>query len=243
MEKYKFKEKLTEGIIESRPNRFIMMVTLNEKIFKCHCPSTGRIGNIEFKNIPCLVSKSENPERKTAYTVEAISLDPIKKKNKKWIGINQTKVNGYVEFFLRTGQLNRMIPKSDDIKREVTLGKSRIDFAVGNTYLEIKMPLISLPTKQDLKYEQPSKFNSFERLIKHYQELSKNLKGSSKAIVALCYLYNADPFIVPETNSDNKKIKHAVRSATNRGVENWQINLKINKSGISMICYFKLLLF
>ncbi len=99
MNKYKFKDNLTEGIITSRPNRFIMLVNFNGKIEEAHCPSTGKIGNIEFNNIPCLVSKSNNKNRRTKYTVEAISLDNPNKKEKSWIGINQNRINEYVKFF------------------------------------------------------------------------------------------------------------------------------------------------
>jgi len=82
-EKYLFKKPLIEGLIKSRPNRFIMMVEINGKVEKCHCPSTGRIGDIIFKDIPCLVSKAESEsKRKTKFTVEAFSNDNPKLKTK-----------------------------------------------------------------------------------------------------------------------------------------------------------------
>ena len=52
----------------------------------CHGPTTGRIGNIDISGIPCLLSKSDNPKRKTPYTVEAVSLDLPESKEKSWIG-------------------------------------------------------------------------------------------------------------------------------------------------------------
>ena len=99
--KYLFEERLLEGVIKSRPNRFIMNVLVEGKLEKCHCPSTGRIGNIKFEDIPCLLSRSRSAERKTKYTVEAFSLDELDRPNKSWIGINQTRANEYVEFFIR----------------------------------------------------------------------------------------------------------------------------------------------
>ena len=171
--KLSFPQKLEEGLILSRPNRFIIEVKLKNKIFKCHCPSTGRIGNLEFKNIPCLLSKTENPERKTPYTVEAISLNNLKTKKKKWIGINQTKINHYVEFFLKNKQFKK-ITSTQEIKREVKFGDSRIDFKIGEDFLEVKMPLISLPTGEIPQNKAPSKFNSFDRLIKHFNDLAKS---------------------------------------------------------------------
>lgn len=42
---------------------------------KCHCPTTGGIGDVDTRNIACLVSKSEDVKRKFPYTVEAVSCD------------------------------------------------------------------------------------------------------------------------------------------------------------------------
>lgn len=233
MEKYLFDEELIQGLIKSRPNRFIMLVRIDGKIEKCHCPSTGRIGNLEFKDIPCLLSKSKSAARKTNYTVEAISPSP-----RMWVGINQTKANSYVEFFLKNNLLVEMIAV-EEIKREVKLNNSKIDFLINNNcFLEIKTPLSHLPfgNKKD-----NNNFNSFERLGRHLYDISLRIKKGQRAIVLLCYLYDADEFKVPE--KPNSKIVNIVKQATSRGLENWQINLKVDKKGISLIDYFKLNLF
>ncbi|VVC03822.1 Sugar fermentation stimulation protein A [Candidatus Bilamarchaeum dharawalense] len=225
---------LQEGLILSRPNRFLMNVKLNGHVYLCHCPSTGRIGDIVFDKVSCLVSKPKiKGDRKTAYTVEAISLGPPGKHNKNWIGINQSKANDYLYYFLKKGALSKMIP-TGTIQREVKLGDSRIDFLVGDFYIEVKTPLIMLPGQKHF-----SKFNSFDRLIKHYRDLAKSA-GKNKAIVLLCYLYDAKPFSPPKTDGTNFRIKNAVRKATGKGVENWQVNLKIDKKGVKLLRYFRL---
>ncbi len=233
MKQYIFDDELIQGLIKSRPNRFIMLVEIDGKIEKCHCPSTGRIGNIEFKDIPCLLSKSNSTARKTKYTVEAISPS-----SKMWVGINQTKANSYIEFFLRNNLLTKII-NAKEIKREVKLNNSKIDFLINNNcFLEIKTPLIHLPFGNKKK---DNKFNSFERLGRHFQEISLQIKQGQRAIVLLCYLFDADKFKVPE--KPNAEIVNIVKQATSRGLENWQINLKVDKKGISLIDYFKLDLF
>jgi len=237
--KYKFENPLVEGVIKSRPNRFLMNVKIGNKIILCHCPSTGRIGDIIFANIPCLLSKSTNEKRKTPYTVEAISLDSVKIKSKKWIGINQTKMNNYVKFFLENKKFFKMV-KGNNIQREKKLGNSRIDFLVDKDYLEVKMPLITLPSKNKGKKANHSKFDSFDRLIKHFQDLTKSLKEGNKAIVLLTYMYPAKPFERPKKDKTNSKILKAANEAQFRGVENWQANFKIDMAGVTLIKYFKL---
>jgi sugar fermentation stimulation protein A len=101
--KYIFAKPLVEGLIKSRPNRFIMVVDIKGIQVRCHCPSTGRIGGLEFRNIPCLLSESDGNSRKTRFTVEAFSLDPKSKRSKSWIGINQGRVNAFIEFFMKNG--------------------------------------------------------------------------------------------------------------------------------------------
>lgn len=64
MDKLYFKEEPSEGIIKSRNSQFVMMVELNVKIFRGHCPTISRIGNIEVNGRPCLISRSENIKRK-----------------------------------------------------------------------------------------------------------------------------------------------------------------------------------
>lgn len=220
--KYLFQQPLTQALIKSRPNRFIMLVQINNKIEKCHCPSTGRIGNIEFTDIPCLLSTSNNDSRKTDYTVEAIS-----PKKGLWIGINQTKANSYIEFFLKNNMLPNII-KVKDIRREVKSNNSKIDFLINDEcFIEVKTPLRHLPFGN--KTDNP-KFTSFDRLVKHFTEISLN---NRRSVGLLCYLYDAEPFKPPK--NPNKEILKAVK-----GVENWQINLKIDKKGVALLKYFKL---
>ncbi len=230
MLKYAFDEQLIKGLIKSRPNRFIMMVEINGKVEKCHCPSTGRIGNIEFKDIPCLLPKSNNSARKTGYTVEAIIPD-----KKTIVGINQTKANSYMNFFFENNLLKKII-NVKEIKREVRLNSSRIDFLLNqNCFLEVKTPLIHLPFGDK---EPVSKFSSLERLGRHFNEISLQIKKGQRAVVVLCYLYDAERFKPPKRA--NPEITKLVDKATSRGLEYWQVNLKLDKKGLSLADYFKL---
>ena len=228
----RFDKELAEGVIISRPNRFIMMVDIGGKVEKCHCPSTGRIGDIEFDHVPGLLSEHDYNGRKTRYTVEAISVDD----KKSWIGINQNRANDYVAFFLEKGMLPKLVKKGK-IEREKKIGDSRIDFVVGNTYIEVKTPLISLPSgSAPIKRRRHGSFSSFDRLIKHFNALSSRDNG----IILLCYMYDAEPFKAPPPDRSNRRIMQAARSASRRGVERWQINLRIDKKGVRLIRYFKL---
>lgn len=245
-----FATPLQLGAIISRPNRFLMNVVLNgeTEVHLAHCPTTGRIGDVNFNQnrIPCLLSEAlPNEKRKTKYTVEAISFQtqvPITDiTSDHWIGINQTKVNSYLKYFLQNDMFKKMM--SGEVKSEVKVGQSRLDFRIGSDYLEIKMPLMWLNSPEHihkLDSSQSSQPAHFDRLIKHFDELSGSLLVNQRAVIALVYIYDAVPFVRPEPNGRNSKILGAAQRANDLGVETWQINLRIDASGVGVRDYFKL---
>jgi sugar fermentation stimulation protein A len=236
-----FTEPLTEGSILRRRNRFIMDVEIGGSQYGCHCPVTGRIGNIAFKDIPCLLSKSTDPARKTPYTIEAISVDPPSQKEKSWIGINQNAVNRYVEHFLGSGRFSDMVGDVCTVKREQTLGISKLDFLVGDTYIEVKTPLTTLQVeiKDHITTKPTTEFNSFERFVKHINELAGSLQQHQRAILMSCFVYNNPGYKIYDRSSNSDYIKGQVQSCIERGLEIWQANFKITPEGVDLICYFK----
>jgi sugar fermentation stimulation protein A len=233
-EMFRFPSPLEEGTVISRPNRFIMMVKAGGKTIKCHCPTTGRLGDAKISSLPCLFSRSAPGARKTQGTVQAISFDSAATERRSWIGINQNAANRYIEFFLEKGLLSRMA--SGSVRREVKLGRSRIDFLVGDTYVEVKTPLIILPTGSAEKVAR-SRFNSFDRLIRHMTELSAALEEGKKAVIAMCFLYDAAPFRPPPRDRYNARILDAARSAAESGVRRWQVNLRVEADGVRLVSY------
>jgi len=233
---FRFPQPLDEGIVLSRPNRFIMIVETGNGVIRCHCPTTGRLGEAKIASLPCLFSRAPEGVRKTQGTVEAISFDPLGAGAKKWVGINQNAANRYVEFFLERGSFGRIA--KGKVQREVKLGRSRIDFLVGHTYIEVKTPLITLPTGSAEKTTM-SRFNSFDRLIKHMGELSAALKQGNRAVILMCYLYDATPFIPPARTRHNARILDASKAARRAGVDRWQANFEISSDGVGLMKYFR----
>lgn len=236
-----FETPLVEGIIRNRKSQFTMEVEVDGVVCSCHCPTTGRIGNIVLSDIPCLLSKSKDETRKTPFTVEAVSLDLPQENNKLWIGINQNAVNRYVEHFLRTGQFSDMVEHGESVMREQTLGKSKLDFLVGNTYLEVKTPLLSLQVelKEHIKTRKVSEFNSFERFVKHINELAGSLNQNERAILLNCFIYENPGFKVSDKSKHGDYIREQVQSCIKKGIEVWQVNFKITPAEVNLINYFE----
>jgi len=235
-ETFTFPEPMKEGVVVSRPNRFIMMVRANGRRIRCHCPTTGRLGDLSLSGLRCLYSDAHTNGRKTAHTVEAISVGRLGRMGS-WVGINQTAVNRYVEFFIKSGQLSNMA--RGVLKREVRLGGSRIDFLVGSTYVEVKTPLITLPATSAVERVSHSRFDSFDRLIRHMTELRRSRSLGRRAVMAMCYLYDAKPFRPPALDRTNSRVLDTARLAEESGVETWQVNMKVDRKGVRVIRYFR----
>ncbi|MBR2141409.1 MAG: DNA/RNA nuclease SfsA [Rickettsiales bacterium] len=244
-----FPQSLQEGVIVKRPNRFLMDVIVNNKVETCHCPCTGKIGNIVFDTeIPCLLSFDDtNKNRKTKYTVEAISLNNVDDKSKKWIGINQVKANGYVEFFLKTNQLKNIVSvdKNTIIQREKYLGNSKIDFLINDSFLEVKSPLVKLELNDDyytnkkVKIRNNNDFHSTDRFMKHLVELTQSIQTHQKAYLITFFMFEFNTFDPPHSKNFDEVYK-TVKKAQEAGVELWKVNCIFEKDGINLSNYSRI---
>ena len=119
------------------------------------------------------------------------------------------------------------------------LGGSRIDFLVGKTYVEVKTPLMTIPAPKSVRRVKHGRFDSFDRMIRHMTELRRSLSLGRRAVIAMCYLYDAKPFRPPPPDWTNSRILEAARSAEESGVETWQVNMRVDRNGVAVIRYFK----
>lgn len=241
MKDIKFDKPLVEGVIEKRKSQFTMLVDVDGKTgVACHCPTTGRIGNLDIAGRPCLLSASDDPKRKTPYTVEAVSLARPQDKRKSWIGINQNAANRYVEHYLANGGFADMVGTGNDVQREKFLGDSKLDFLVGSTYLEVKTPLQSLQVEvpEWVKTKKMTPFSSTDRFVRHITELTNSLESHQRAILLTCFIYDNPGFQVIEKSTNYDSVKKAVDAAQEKGVEIWQANFKIDAKGVKLTRYF-----
>jgi sugar fermentation stimulation protein A len=211
-----------------------MHVEKGDQRFVCHCPSTGKIGNVVFDDVPCLLSSTLEKKRKTPYTVEAISVDGARS----WIGINQNAANRYVEHFFRAGMLEGVVKNGQEILREQKIGNSKLDFRIENNYIEVKTPLQFLALNENDRPSGMECVNSHERFVRHVTELGNRLRERESAVLLVCFLYDAPAFSPPAQTERNKIIGDAVRRSLQVGVKTWQVNMSITPDGVRLLKYF-----
>ena len=111
-----------------RKSQFTALVDIGGEELIAHIPTTNRIGDVENKNLPCLLSYHDDPKRKLKYDIEAVLLSD----DENWVGINQILSNRLVEFFFNEHELEEIVSDFDSVQREVHLGISKLDFKVGD---------------------------------------------------------------------------------------------------------------
>lgn len=236
LQKYFFESPLQEGLIIKRNSQFTMDVLLNGEIIRCHCPATTRIGDVDLKNIACLLSFHDDPKRKFKYDVDAVSFDNPHDQKKNWIGINLILSNKLVAFLLRTHQLNKMVNDYHDIHREVHLGQSKLDFLVGNTYLEVKTPLTTINVKygSEIKTKKVVPFSSTGRFQKHILELAASLKAHERAILLTVNQYIPTEMKPHLKSTHYSDVKDDLTKAIATGIEIWHIEMRFEDDGVTL---------
>jgi sugar fermentation stimulation protein A len=137
---------LYPGKLLKRYKRFFAEVTLDtgEQV-TAHCPNTGPMTGVSTIGSPVYVSKSDNPNRKLAYTLELIE---VYDNQPTWVGVNTNLPNRITALAL-AAKLIPQLGNYNQIRAEVPYGtdrKSRIDFLLTHAtdptakpiYVEVK---------------------------------------------------------------------------------------------------------
>lgn len=233
-----FDKPLIKASIKERINQFIFIVELEGELVEAHCPSGGTIAGIPRKlmtQLSCLLSDHEDkPNRRTRYTVEAISLD----NGHTYMGINQTASNHYVYQFLQDKNVQHTLMIAGPVVREKKLGDSRIDFKVNDTYIEVKTMVAEYYGKASdrLRSLMKPQAPSVERMQKHIRELMNAVNTQkSKAIMLTVFQYDAPKFEPPVDNPKYTEFVEDLKIAKASGVRQVRMNLRITDKYVELL--------
>ncbi len=167
------------GILIKRYKRFLADITLADgSRLTVHCPNSGSMRGCAVPGSRVILSKSENKNRKYAWTLEMVENNGV------WIGVNTAMTNHIVREGLENGLIDDF-GKITSVQAEVKVSeKSRLDFLIqtenGPAYIEVKN--CSLVEGKTAMF--PDAVTA--RGTKHLRELEHLLKKGVRAAVLFC---------------------------------------------------------
>ena len=183
-----FPSELKRGRLVQRYKRFFADVVLDDgSEVVAHCPNPGAMLGLNTPGLPCWLSKSDDPKRKLAHTLELVQADGG------LVGVNTMHPNRIVAEALAAGLIPELTGY-ETVRREVNYGeRSRVDFLLTSPdrpscWLEIKNCHLS---RGDGLAEFPDCVAA--RSSKHLRELAAMVRAGDRAVVL---------FVVQRTDCD-----------------------------------------
>ncbi|MEM1240871.1 MAG: DNA/RNA nuclease SfsA [Cyanobacteria bacterium P01_H01_bin.26] len=219
---------LLEGVLIKRYKRFMADIELaSGETITAHCPNTGPMTGVCHVGGRVMVSRSDNPKRKLAYTWE---LAEVNDNGPTWAGVNTALPNRVIQAAL-TERLFEQLGAYDTVKREVPYGSnSRIDFlltAARPIYLEVK----NSTWAQGRLCLFPDTVTT--RGQKHLRELTA-LTPAARAVM-LYFINRGDCDRFAPGDSADPKYGELLRAAIAAGVEVLPCRFNISPAGIQYI--------
>jgi len=219
-----FNPPLIKGTLLGREKRFISYIKLEDgSEVTAHCPNTGSMTGCMDIGSPVLISKSDNPKRKLAYTWEMVQT------GKYWIGINTRLPNLLVREALEIGRVPELSGYAS-IRSEVPYGEnSRIDLLLENNskkcYVEIKN--VTLVEGNVARF--PDAVTT--RGQKHLRELMNMVKEGHRAVI-FYLVQREDGKLMQPADDIDPVYGQLLRQAVSQGVEALVYRAEINPDEI-----------
>jgi len=199
------------GVLLKRYKRFLADILLDDQqTLTVHCPNSGSMRGCSEPGSPVLISYSDGPKRKYAWTLEMVQHQGI------WIGVHTGRTNGIVREGLENGTISDFGTIRTLTSEVVVSEKSRLDFclqtAKGQVYLEVKN--CSLAEHQVALF--PDAVTA--RGTKHLHELVRLAEAGFGAAVLFC-IQRRDASICKPAAAIDPVYAETVAWAQARGVQ------------------------
>jgi sugar fermentation stimulation protein A len=219
---------LVRGRLVARYKRFFADVVLDDgREITAHCPNPGAMLGLNTPGLPCWVSRSDDPKRKLAHTLELVEVDGG------LVGINTMHPNRLVAEALAADAIPELTGYASH-RREVRYGaNSRVDFLLEHPdrppcWLEVKN--CHLSRTRGLA-EFPDCVAA--RSTRHLAELEAMLRAGDRAAIL---------FVVQRTDCDrfqaaadcDPAFAAALERVVVKGVELYVYGCKVAREGIEL---------
>lgn len=227
-----FPQPLVRGRLVQRYKRFLADVVLDDgTALTAHCPNPGAMLGLNTPGLTCWLSKSADPKRKLAYTLELVEADGG------IVGINTLHPNRLVAEALAAGAIPEVAGYASH-RAEVRYGEnSRVDFLLEAPEDPLGRPRCWLEVKNVHLMREPGLAEFPDcvaaRSTKHLRELAHVVTQGDRAVVL---------FVVQRTDCDrfspaadcDPKFAAALAEVADAGVEVLVYGCDIDQSRVKL---------
>lgn len=226
-----FSQPLTPGRLQRRYKRFLADIMFEDaSVVTAHVANPGAMLGLDTPGARVLLSRSDNPKRKLAWSWELVEAAPIHGGAARWVGVNTAQPNRLVAEALAAGQL---APFRDyaRVRPEVKYGTgSRVDFLLENPgepacFLEVKNVHLM---REDGLAEFPD--CTAARSAKHMRELARVAAQGARAALVYVVQMQAERFAVAA--DIDPAYAQACAAAREAGVEIHAYGCRVDPQGI-----------
>ncbi len=223
-----FDQQLLPGILRCRYQRFFAEVELDtgERV-TAHCPNTGSMRGLTQPGLRVYVSRSANPQRKLAYTLELVDASTS------LVGVHTGRANTVAKEAITEGWISQILGY-EKMKQEVRYGlNSRIDLLLEDSaaqqccYVEVKS--VTLKEKQAALF--PDAITT--RGAKHLDELARVRSDKCRAIIFYLVQREDCEYFSPADAID-PFYSDKLRFAAGQGVEILTYACQVSPQGIQV---------
>jgi sugar fermentation stimulation protein A len=207
-----------------RENRFRVKIQLGKEITSAHLANPGRLQELLIPGANIWVSESHNPKRRTAFSIELV------RNRNTLVSVNSQLPNALVNIAL----MNHTLPNLanyQQYKREVQLGRSRIDFCISHdttlTWLEVKS--VTLVRNEIAAFPDAPTL----RGQRHLSELMEVTRSGAKSIV-LFVVQRDDAKAFTPNDATDQQFGQLLRNAAKVGTEIYAIGCRVTTENIKL---------
>ena len=219
-------DRMTSGIFLSRPNRFIANVEIDGINEVCHVKNTGRCKELLIPEMTTVfVQKSDNPNRKTKYSVIGVI------KGDRKINMDSQVPNKVVHEWINNGNLFKDVVL---IKPEKTYKNSRFDFYIETKTEKAFVEVKGVTLEEDGIVRFPDA--PTERGVTHIHELCECMEDDYKAYIVFVIQMKGVKYFTPNDDT-HKAFGDALREAKRKGVKIVAVDCNVTEDSISISDY------
>ena len=172
-------EERREAVLIRRYKRFLADVRLEDgRELTAHCPNSGAMLGCSEPGSRVVISRSDNPGRKYAWTLEMIRVRDF------WVGLHTGRTNALVQEGLETGVIN-VFRRVRAIRREVRVSpETRLDFLLETSFGPVFLEVKHCSLAEDRVGLFPDAVTA--RGAKHMRELGRLAAAGERAAVLYC---------------------------------------------------------